>query len=59
MASRPSYHTPKWFLENLMAMEMEKTKVNMNKLLYLDMSILDISNTSIFEFWYDYIKPKY
>ena len=31
----------------------------MNKPIYLGMSILDISKTLMFEFWYDYIKPKY
>ena len=38
---------------------MKKTKVKMNKLLYLGMSILDISKTLMYEFWYDYIKLKY
>ena len=31
----------------------------MNKPVYLRMSILDISKTLMYEFWYDYIKPKY
>ena len=31
----------------------------MNKPVYLDMSILDISKTLMYEFCYDYIKPKY
>ena len=31
----------------------------MNKPVYLGMSILDISKTLIYEFWYDYTKPKY
>ena len=31
----------------------------MNKPVYLDMSILDISKTLMYEFWYDYIKPRY
>ena len=31
----------------------------MNKPIYLAMSILDISKTLMYEFWYDYIKPKY
>ena len=31
----------------------------MNKLIYLGMSISDISKTLTHEFWYDYIKPKY
>ena len=31
----------------------------MNKPVCLDMSILDISKTLMYKFWYDYIKPKY
>ena len=31
----------------------------MNKPVYLAMSILDIIKTLLYEFWYDYIKPKY
>ena len=59
LASEPNYHTTIYFSENLMAIEMKKAKVKMNKLIYLGMSILDISKTLMYEFWYDYIKPKY
>ena len=38
---------------------MKKTKVKMNKPVYLGMSILDISKTLMYEFWYDYLKPKH
>ena len=31
----------------------------MNKPVYFGMSILDISKTLMYKFWYDYIKPKY
>ena len=41
-----------------MAIEMKK-QLKINKPIYLSMSILDISKTLIYEFWYDYIKPKY
>ena len=54
----PNYHTTKWFSEDLLATEMKKTKVKMNKLIYLGLSILDISKTLMYEFWYDYIKPE-
>ena len=55
----PNYHSHKNFSEYLMAIEMKKTKVKMIKSLYLGMSILDISKTIVYKFWYDYIKPKY
>ena len=42
-----------------MAIEMKKTRVKMFKPLYLGMAILDISKTLTYEFWYDYIGPKY
>ena len=51
LASEPNYHTTKYFSENLMAIEMKKTKVKMNKPIYLGMSILDISKTLMYEFW--------
>ena len=57
--SEPNYHTTKWFSENLVAIEMKKAKVKMNKPMYLGLSILEISKTLMYEFWYDYMKPKY
>ena len=59
LASEPDYHTTKYFSETLIAMEMKKIKVRMNKRVYLGVSILDLSKTLMYEFWYDYIKPKY
>ena len=38
---------------------MKKLKVKMNKPIYLGLSILEISKTLMYEFWYDYMKPKY
>ena len=38
---------------------MNKTKVKMNKPIYLGRSILDISKILMYEFWYDYMNPKY
>ena len=31
----------------------------MNKLVYLRLSVLGLSKTIMYEFWYDYVKPKY
>ena len=57
LVSKPNYHTTKWFPENLLAIEMKKTKVKLNKPVYLGLSILEISKTLMYEFWYDYMKP--
>ena len=38
---------------------MKKTKIKINKALYLGISRLDISKTLMYEFWYNYVKPKY
>ena len=50
LISEPNYHTTKRFSENLLAIEMKKTKVKMNKPVYLGMSILDISKTLCINF---------
>ena len=59
LVSEPNYYTSKQISENLLAIEMKKTRVKMNKSEYLGMSILDISKTLMYDFWYDYLKPKY
>ena len=59
MVLEPNYHTKKWFTESLLAIEIKKIKVKMDKPIYLGLSILDISKTLLYEFWFDYIKPKY
>ena len=38
---------------------MNKTKVKINKPIYLGLSTLEISKLLMYEFWYDYMKPKY
>ena len=59
LVSEPNYQTRKRFSEDLLAIEMKKIQVKMNKPVYLGMSVLDNSKTLMYEFWYDYIKPKY
>ena len=56
--SEPNYHTTKCFSEDLLAIEMKKIKVKLNKLVYLGLSILEISKTLMYGFWYDYINIK-
>ena len=59
LVSEPNYHTINYISEDLSIIEMNKTKVKMNKPIYLGLSILDISKILTHEFWYDYMKPKY
>ena len=38
---------------------MKKTEIIMNKPVLLGLSILELSKISMYEFWYDYVKPEY
>ena len=59
LTSEPNYHSTKYISKDLLVMEMRKTEVRMNKPIYLGQAILDLSKTLMYEFWYDYIKPKF
>ena len=52
LVSKSNYHTT-------IAIEMKKTEILMKKLVCLGLSILELSKILIYEFWYDYVKPKY
>ena len=59
LVSEPNYHTINLISEYLSIIEMKKTKIKMSKPIYLGLSIIEISKTLMYEFWYDYMKPKY
>ena len=59
LVSESDYHTTKFFSKNLLVIEMKKLKVKIKKPVCLGLSILDISKTLMYDFWYDYIKPMY
>ena len=59
LVSEPNYHTMNYISEDLSIIEMKRAKVKMNKPIYLGLSILEISKILMYEFWYDYMKPKY
>ena len=59
LVSEPNYHTMNYISEDLSIIKMKRTKVKMNKPIYLGLSILEISKLLMYEFWYDYMKPKY
>ena len=54
-----TFYTKKFFTENILAIEIKKTEILMNKPVYLGLSILELSIILIYEFLYDYVKPKY
>ena len=57
--SELKYHGAKWFWEDLLAIEMKKIKVKINKPVYLYFPILEISKTLMHTFLFNCIKPKY
>ena len=59
LLSEPNYHTTKFFTEPLLAIEMKKLKIIMNKAVHLGLSILELTKILMYEFWYGYVKPKY
>ena len=59
LVSEPNYHTINLISEDLSIIEMKKTKVKMNRPIYLGLSILEISKTLMYDFWHDYMKLKY
>ena len=59
LVSEPNYHTTKFFTEYLLAIEMKKTEIVKNKPVCLGLSILELSKVSMYELWYDYVKPKH
>ena len=50
IASEPNYHTTKFFTENLLATEVKKAEILMNKPVYLGLSILELSKILMYEF---------
>ena len=59
LSAKPNYKGRKIFSENLISVHMKKTSLTMNKPVYLGMCILDLSKTIMYDFHYNYIKPKY
>ena len=59
LVSEPNYDSCKHFSDSLMAIEMRKTEAFTDKPIAVGQAILDISKTLLYEFWYDYLKPKY
>ena len=59
LTAKPNYDSRKILSENLVSVHMKKTSLTMNKPVYLGMCILDLSKIIMYDFHYNYIKPKY
>ena len=59
LVSESNYHTTKNFSENLLAIEMRKIQILMNKPVYLGLSVWELSKIVVYEFWYGHVQPKY
>ena len=58
MASKPTYVSSKIFNENLVAVHKIKETLTLNRPAYVGMCILDLSETLIYDFHYNYIKKE-
>ncbi|XP_018368243.1 PREDICTED: uncharacterized protein LOC108764474 [Trachymyrmex cornetzi] len=59
MIAKPNFHSRNIFSENLVAVELRKLEVKMNKPIYVGMCILEIAKLRLYEFHYEYIIPLY
>ena len=58
LVSEPNYASCTTFSDHLMATEMRKTHALMDKPILVGQPILDKSKELMYEFWYEYLKPK-
>ena len=60
LVSEPNFYARTFFREHLLAIEMKKkTEIFMNKPVCSGLSILELYEILMLEFWYNYVKPKY
>ena len=56
---KPNFKDSHLFSKYLFAVEMGKTEIKMKKPVYLGQAMLDLSKTLMYEFHYDYMRPRY
>ena len=56
---KPNFKDGHPYSKHLLAVEMAKTEIKMNKPVYLGQAILDLSKTLMYDFHYDYMRPKH
>ncbi|KYM95999.1 hypothetical protein ALC62_13348 [Cyphomyrmex costatus] len=59
MIAKPNFCSRSIFSENLVAVELRKLEVTMNKPIYVGMCILEISKIRLYDFHYEHMVPLY
>ena len=57
--NNPSFKHSHIINENLVGVEKQKTKLKLDKPIFIGMTILDLSKQHMYSFYYDVMKPKY
>ena len=58
LVSELQYDTTKFFTEQLLEIKMKKSEILMIQPVFLVLSILELSTVLVYNFWYEYVKPK-
>ena len=58
MIAKPNFHSRSIFDENLVAIQLVRTEITIQKPIYVGLSVLDISKTLIYDFHYSYIRRR-
>ena len=56
---KPNFKGGHPFSKHLFAVEMGKIEISLSQLVYLGQAIVDLSKTLMYEFYYNYMRPRY
>jgi hypothetical protein len=59
LTKKPNYDSIDILDEHLALIHMKKTTISLNKPIYCGVKILDLSKVHMYQFFYEYLKPKY
>ena len=59
LVCKPQFMQQKIYSESLVAVKQVKKNITLNKPIYVGVAVLDLSKLHMYQFHYDYIKPKY
>lgn len=57
--SKPNFHSATIFSEDLVAVQLNKSKIVYDKPIYVGFVVLELSKNLMYDFHYDYMMPKY